>query len=167
MSYWTERYAARKEAGICTKCGGLPLEMGKLYCSACGEKTRQRQRENNPYQRRKSLGVCVLCGKGKPHRSFVMCAECHQKRNSRKSTVLEHYGGCCRCCGETIVDFLELDHVNNDGGQHRKHLKLSGGDSFYRWVINEGFPDQFQILCSNCNKGKYRNGGVCPHELYR
>ncbi len=24
-------------------------------------------------------------------------------------------------------------------------------------------PEGFQVLCWNCNLGKYYNGGVCPH----
>ena len=25
-------------------------------------------------------------------------------------------------------------------------------------------PDTIQILCFNCNCGRARNGGICPHE---
>ena len=28
----------------------------------------------------------------------------------------------------------------------------------------QDFPEGFQILCFNCNAGKHRNGGRCPHE---
>jgi hypothetical protein len=30
--------------------------------------------------------------------------------------------------------------------------------------VKQGFPDGFQTLCFNCNVGKYKNGGVCPHQ---
>lgn len=33
----------------------------------------------------------------------------------------------------------------------------------YRWAILNGFPDELQLLCFNCNCGRQRNGGVCPH----
>jgi hypothetical protein len=30
-------------------------------------------------------------------------------------------------------------------------------------VMND-FPPGFQLLCSNCNHGRARNGGICPHK---
>src|SRR5881396_3810055 len=32
------------------------------------------------------------------------------------------YGGKCACCGETTFEFLTIDHVRNDGKQHRRAL---------------------------------------------
>ena len=29
--------------------------------------------------------------------------------------------------------------------------------------ISRNFPDFLQILCFNCNCGRNRNGGICPH----
>jgi len=37
-----------------------------------------------------------------------------------KREVIGHYGGKCACCGENCVDFLVLDHKNDDGNAHRK-----------------------------------------------
>jgi hypothetical protein len=83
----------------------------------------------------------------------------------RKET-LAAYGNCCACCGEDTPEFLTLDHIKNDGADHRR---LLGGRShcpstqMYRWLKAAGFPrDNFQLLCYNCNcaKGKY---GACPH----
>lgn len=69
----------------------------------------------------------------------------------------------CMCCGYSGIQFLNVDHVNNDGYRHRKQLK---GSSYkvYQDIINDGFPDKYQILCFNCNLAKNHNGGVCPHE---
>ena len=80
-----------------------------------------------------------------------------------KSLVLEHYGSKCACCGETEVKFLCVDHINNDGHEHRKSLGGTGGGSIIiRWIIKNNFPGGIQILCYNCNmsKGIY---GCCPH----
>jgi hypothetical protein len=75
------------------------------------------------------------------------------------------YGGYrCRCCGETEPMFLTIDHVNNDGARHREEIGSLGGARFYRWLRDRGFPLGFQVLCMNCNHGRHRNGGVCPHE---
>ncbi len=80
-------------------------------------------------------------------------------RRNRKLNVIDHYGGKCKCCGEDNPDFLTLDHVKNDGWKHRKEV----GDEMYGWAIKNGFPDNLQLLCYNCNyaKGKL---GYCPHE---
>jgi 5-methylcytosine-specific restriction endonuclease McrA len=77
--------------------------------------------------------------------------------------VISAYGGKCKCCGEGIHTFLEMDHINNKGNEHRRTVR--GGMELYRWLKKNGFPkDNFQLLCSNCNMGKYRNGGTCPHK---
>src|SRR5439155_12426082 len=39
------------------------------------------------------------------------------------------YGGRCACCSEVEYDFLQLDHVNNDGGQHREEITGCRGTS--------------------------------------
>jgi hypothetical protein len=81
--------------------------------------------------------------------------------------VYEALGGArCACCGETTIEFLTIDHVNGDGAKHRRRLKESGGYgglSLYRSIKRAGFPPDFQVLCYNCNVGRHRNGGVCPH----
>lgn len=78
-----------------------------------------------------------------------------------RAAILAGYGGKCVCCGETEPLFLQLDHINGGG---RKELREHGhAHTFYRRVIAEGFPDRYRILCANCNSGRERNGGTCPH----
>ena len=82
-------------------------------------------------------------------------------RNEKlKTEVFNHYGNRCACCEETIKKFLTIDHINNDGAIHRKNIN---GRNVYRWLKKNGYPAGFQILCYNCNLGKARNNGVCPH----
>lgn len=79
-----------------------------------------------------------------------------------KDVVFEAYGGyICKCCGETEKAFLSLDHINEDGAEHRRALK---GQSIFSWIKQHNFPEGFQILCMNCNCAKHRNHGVCPHQ---
>lgn len=79
-----------------------------------------------------------------------------------KIRTIEAYGGHCKCCGEQNVMFLCVDHVKNDGYQHRKEME---GKHLYIWLEKRGFPqDDFQLLCYNCNMGKRLNKGVCPHK---
>lgn len=84
-----------------------------------------------------------------------------------KDAVFAAYGGYkCACCGETEPKFLTLDHVKNDGAAFRRKIagnRSAAGGTTYRWLVANGFPAGYQILCMNCNHGKRMNNGVCPH----
>lgn len=85
-----------------------------------------------------------------------------QRRTARRmyqrvrQQVFDHYGRSCACCGAT--ERLSIDHIDSNGGEHRKEVRgLSQGGSsinMYRWLIRNGFPDGFQILCLSCNQSK-------------
>ncbi len=83
-----------------------------------------------------------------------------------KQEVFDAYGNECTCCGETIPEFLQVDHIDGGGCKHRVEVlggKNRGGHAFYKWLKDQGFPkDNFQLLCANCNfaKGRFK---VCPH----
>jgi hypothetical protein len=83
-----------------------------------------------------------------------------------RNQVFEAYGGYkCNCCGETEPLFLSIDHVDNNGAKERKSGSYAGsGTAFYQWLRKSGFPPGYQVLCMNCNVGKHKNGGVCPHQ---
>jgi hypothetical protein len=89
-----------------------------------------------------------------------------------KYLVLGRYSNetlACSCCGESNLDLLTLDHVNNDGAAERRELfgiRRFGGSSFYRTLIKRDFPPGYAVLCMNCNwsKGKH---GVCIHQTSR
>lgn len=85
--------------------------------------------------------------------------------NKVKDLVYSHYGYKCSCskCPETDPAFLTIDHINNDGCKQRKVNNHHRGFSFYRWIIKNNFPPDLQTLCMNCNWGKNRNNGICPH----
>ena len=80
-----------------------------------------------------------------------------------RAEVITAYGSACCCCGETEPLFLEIDHTRGDGARHRREIGR-GAKAMCAWLRRNGFPqDGFQLLCSNCNQGKKRGGGVCPH----
>lgn len=80
-----------------------------------------------------------------------------------RAEVLSAYGNKCSCCGEEEILFLEIDHIDNNGCSHRKEIGRSA-KALVKWIVDNSFPVGFQILCSNCNQGKKRNGGICPHK---
>lgn len=153
------------------------------------DKNKQLRYERERYKKRKLDRICPDCGK--PSNKTVFCSKCNQKRNLSslrfrdknrkeynrrakiyikkyrerdKQLVFIHYGGNppkCSCCGKSCVEFLTIDHVNNDGAKDRK--KGLKGHDFYRWLIKNDFPEGYQVLCYNCNCGRAKNGGICPH----
>jgi hypothetical protein len=85
-----------------------------------------------------------------------------QRFMALKDAAYRAYGGYrCACCGEPHQAFLGIDHVNNDGGKHRR--SIGRGSNIYVWLRDNKYPEGFQVLCHNCNHGKHLNGGVCPH----
>lgn len=78
-----------------------------------------------------------------------------------RKQLLDAYGHKCACCGETIDEFLELDHINGGGTQHRKLEKRD----LYQVAKLEGYPkEKYRLLCSNCNHSLGLKG-YCPHNL--
>ena len=86
------------------------------------------------------------------------------KVQEHRLTVLTHYSNgtpICKCCKETEIQFLTLDHINGGGNKERKH----NGNHQIKWrqIIANDYPPIYQVLCMNCNWGR-RLDGICPHE---
>jgi hypothetical protein len=88
----------------------------------------------------------------------------HESYQRAKAKVIEVYGGKCVCCGETIIEFLTVDHIDGKGSKHRRELKISSGGQFYYWLLRNNCPKGFQVMCWNCNHAKGTNR-VCPHQV--
>ena len=172
-------YANRKAAGKCVQCGTRPARPNVTRCQICEDKRKPKEQARR--DRGAAVGKC-RCGR-QAETGKKRCEKCgvlqrqrkaswlavnpnYNKEQSRKRFIeaLDAYGGpICSCCGETSVFFLTLDHINNDGAEHRRRTKGASG-KVLAWVLKkEGYPPGFQVLCFNCNCGKARNGGVCPH----
>lgn len=75
---------------------------------------------------------------------------------------MEYGGAICRCCGNTELERLQIDHVNNDGAEERRKLfGVNYGISLLEYLSKNGFPDKerFQVLCAGCNWSKSLNKG--------
>lgn len=86
------------------------------------------------------------------------------RRYERLEYVFRQMGGECKCCGETERGFLTVDHVNGGGNKNRKKHHYAWR-KFCRDIEESGFdPKLYQVLCYNCNCGRARNEGICPHK---
>lgn len=98
----------------------------------------------------------------------TLCQKCLDYGINRtkeiKRKVIESYGEKCQCCGEKESDFLTIDHVKNNGTQHRKEIGIiRGGSPMWDWILKNNCPkDDFALLCFNCNLGRKLN--ICPHK---
>lgn len=119
---------------------------------------------------REHRAACFNC-----NRSFMYHAgQCihklpleQMKASPRRVEVLRAYGGVCVCCGESILELLTFDHINRDGAEWRRQ---NAGRSVVSFLIEQhtktgAWDPTFQILCFNCNSGRERHDGVCPHKL--
>ncbi len=162
---------------LCLDCGAK-REEGYSFCLKCLE--RKRIRQQNFRLQRNDLGICTECGKNPTENGVFRCRECLDKHNDWYATsdyrdkhaelraierdhVFAYYGNECICCGENEKNFLTIDHIEGDGNKHRREIGKAGS-GFYKWLIVNDFPSGFQLLCCNCNAGRYRNKGICPHQ---
>ena len=174
------------EDNLCAICG-KKRDNEKILCESCliykrnWNKQKRTERFNN--------GLCTYCGKNPFRPNKRTCQDYYNKlspksiiknrkynlrnllsKKHRKQRVMDYYGGRCACCGESGLSFLTIDHIAENGAEHRKQIapnhqgKGLSGDLFYRWLEKNNYPDGFQTLCYNCNIGKHRNGGICPHQ---
>ncbi len=173
---------AWKSKGLCTDCR-KPNPTEFYRCPNCrlihnqGTHARSHQRIQD--------GLCRQCGKNSidSSRSKNRCFKCldrekkshfayRDKRNAKsrnyqqrlKDEVLAAYGGpICNCCGETNKMLLTIDHLENNGMEHRRAIKTL---YIYPWLKKHKFPPGYQVLCFSCNHGRHLNGGsLCPaHE---
>ncbi len=157
--HYNRSLRSRLERKKCGSCGDVH-DNGQHNCETCKAKYKRKREQIL------ANGLCITCKKPRGSDGTThSCLSCNQKR-SRESAelrgqILVAYGGRCKCCGESEPLFLNIDHVNNDGAQERRAGK-SRGISFYRRVVQSGFPNTYQLLCFNCNctRGFF---GECPH----
>ncbi len=81
-----------------------------------------------------------------------------------REKIIKYYSNgtmTCECpgCTENQIEFLCIDHINNNGAEHRK--EIGGRTTMYLWLIKNNFPSGFRVLCFNCNCA--RRHGDCPH----
>lgn len=137
------------------KTNGTPEDMQRLR-----ERHRIYQKKSDERRFAKMSQAEILA-----HKADLKAKKDKRLRRLKDETYAAYGGAVCRCCGEREPTFLSIDHVDNDGYLHRKEIpKVNGGYSMYVWLKRQGFPPGFQILCMNCQVGKHRNGGVCPHQ---
>ena len=132
-------------ASVCLRCGA-PLNTHNRAMTYCSD----------------SCTMKAWYARNKPRVIDKKRASTRAFARRTKLRVIDAYGGECACCGETDPDVLTIDHLAEVGRQHRAGIGY--GKNFYLWLERQGFPrDDYRLLCLNCNAGRERNAGTCPH----
>jgi len=113
------------------------IERSKKYQIEHREEINKRRRKNKNYGHNRIAGM--------------------EKRHLDKVRILSFYSNppsipICNNCGEQDIDVLCLDHINGGGSRHVRDLTTT----LYGWILQNNFPDGFQVLCANCNLKKAR-----------
>lgn len=153
----------RKIIGTCKECN--KPHWAKGYCRIHYERYRSRvYRANHPeYNKRNNERNRLTMRKKRenPLLRAKFIKKCREWRKNLKYEIFSHYSGeqpTCAKCGFADIRALCLDHINNDGAEHRRSLspKGRGGTSttVYQDLKKRRFPLGYQILCCNCNRIK-------------
>lgn len=150
--------------GVCENKAEPNRRLCKEHLLLSTKLTKARQR------RLANKKLCTNCGK--PLDNYTkLCQRCKEfsktkgkiRRDTQRLIVLNHYSNGaveCACCGASEKLFLTIDHIHGGGNQHYR------ADDLVRWLIKNDFPDGYQILCYNCNYGRWANSGICPHKQH-
>lgn len=153
---------------ICPKCGnpGTRAKSTTIQCQACKVEYHKEYYQKNRVSLREQGNTYWSRQKTKP--AFI---EKERKRGREywrkiRDEAIKAYGGyICRCCRETEPKFLGIDHMFDDGADHRREMGY--GTGIAGWLKKRGYPPGYQVLCHNCNLGRALNKGICPHQEAR
>ena len=116
-----------------------------------GRKYYQERKNNEDYKQKRA--------RERPVRNKKLLEAARKRWQMVYSTL----GGQCWCCGETHIEFLQVDA--NQGIREHYNItdqKYRGGTNLWQWLIKNDFPDGFRLICKNC-ASSYLYKGYCPH----
>ena len=123
------------------------------------------------------LRNCNKCGHPKDPRDFGhkgrVCSSCRREYNSNyyvknkldlneqsktniqelNTKIFDILGKSCMTCYETELEFLTVDHVDNDRKQERDYMSHVWKRDLIAGKVD---ASKYQVLCRNCNEAKQR-----------
>lgn len=88
--------------------------------------------------------------------------------NKKRSKKLLEAGLCVRCGGSKNDKKAVCQSCRDHSNAYLKKLRLERlAKNLCTGCGKRPHPEGFQTLCYNCNIGKHRNGGICPHQHNR
>ena len=122
---------ARREAGLCTRCGHRPPVEGGTVCQPCREARQAAERER--YAARRAAGLCVACG-GTVLDGNARCGPCavldeeRRDREAKNAAARRRYAerraaGRCTDCGEPSQRACRCDACARRSYEHSDHFR--------------------------------------------
>lgn len=154
-AYWNRWYALNKDKVKASR--SRSKDKRQEYAQKYGELNKERLREYRKKYWEEHKEERKAYGQEYYQRNKVRLLQKAKKYQEQwydalKTEVLSHYstGGILACviCGEKRLSCLSIDHINNDGAEHRRRLG-TGGKNFYKWLKEQNFPEGYQTLCMN------------------
>lgn len=144
----------------CSKCG-VRMNINQFYrkgtthstaCKLCESELQKAWRETHKkeIQDKKWLYRLIHAEEIRQHKKERFRTWFTERWNK----ILDGYGGKCKICGESRKEALILHHVNKLRGKRPNLL------SHYKWVIDNDYPNQIQLLCGTCHTILHRKEGV-------
>ena len=97
------------------------------------------------------------------------CAKTRQLRQD----IFRHLGGKCVRCGFSDQRALQIDHVKDNGAQHRREYPAEA--TRYKNILENIDSGEYQLLCANCNwikqyerdeeNGREKLEGICASRV--
>lgn len=77
-----------------------------------------------------------------------------------RSKLILFLGAKCSKCSNANLEYLEIDHVNGDGWEDRRHFKNANLNiwSYYLMFLEEA-AEKLQLLCIDCHRLKTKESG--------
>lgn len=127
---------------------GLPPYPGWKWCPQCVDFLHPDSFHKNISSKDGLQGWCTDC-KAKKQRVYDM-----KRRWKNRARVIVNYGGVCTRCKEDDPRVLVLDHIDPALAKYQKRELRWSNDKVYRDAVKRNYPDDYQILCWNCNTRK-------------
>ena len=154
-----EQYYARKEAGLCTKCGksreGSPSQVRCLDCHNKVVKVKDADsaekmpntstfKKNTILDKQVDPKICKRCGEELPTYNLI-CQKCLKNTKFTKFDAIERYGNRCGVCAHTAVDDLKIVSSKIEIPMKHKDSEL------YRLICyRRNAPPEYMVMCHNC-----------------
>lgn len=157
------RRESLKKSNLCIDCG-VSSTIDSVRCEKCAELSKERNRiyrkdhSGEKYKKHKERLETDPAYKEKYNKSRSEFAW------KKRLKVIDLFGGKCECCGETTKEWLELDHVNQDGKKHR--AEVGRGLRLLRDILKRPTAYKIRVLCANCHVAITRYG-ICPHQTIK
>lgn len=168
------------ELGLCIDCGTQSTQAsGWKYCEKCYKRIlAYRLKRKLLRSDRIKLGVCRDCGTENAPKGInvKLCEPCYAERKERgkrykkingisvqgnynrrmRLKALQIVAGSeqprCKKCDCTIINLLEINHLNHDGKiDYKPNGKLRAWEFYRNIVRGDRSVDDLNVLCKVCN----------------